>query len=292
MFTSTILVNGKALPPQDTSFGKITPYQKGQPIHFQKSDISATFNGTSPGRDELGEHVDYNFEIHSDQTNISLKVCDFYYITAIDFEIGDVEYFLQLISNNQFVVWNDIDDAIKHNHPHYNPDAQKDEQLTPKESTETRHSKIYYFQHRVLPAILFESGGKVFADLKNGKKSKVLEIAEEVVDSDFSDAIQIKPVSNEKAYTILFQKPEAPPECYFVLIINTGDDYSYYTLERSIDLFGTGVPKVLGKIEAEGRHINFGNREYDDLKSFVEDVLKMQKKANQRVDLTVKTPVD
>ncbi|MDZ8118496.1 hypothetical protein [Pontiella agarivorans] len=121
--------------------------------------------------------------------------------------------------------------------------------LTPivqgKDEAQSRHDKIYAFQHKLTPSLLFKTDGRFFADLENGSKSKLIGIAKESVDSTFAKALTIQPVKNKDAYTITFQKPAEPPECYHVLLIKSDDEYLYYTLEKGIDVFGQGNPSFL-----------------------------------------------
>ena len=145
-----------------------------------------------------------------------------------------------------------------------------------KENSKSRHDKIYYFQHKVLPAILFASDSVFFADLTNGNY-KIINFAKDIVDEDFAKAMDIQPASNIDAYTITFQEPAQVPECYYALIIKDGTGYSYYTLERGIDMFETGeIPRVLCEWTKDEIHRNYGPREYDDLESFVNDIISMR----------------
>lgn len=154
------------------------------------------------------------------------------------------------------------------------PDIFGKEEPISKEETVSRHDNVYTLQHKLIPKLLFETDGKFFADLKNGSKSKLLDIAEEQVDSTFSQALKIKPVKGKTAYSITFQNPAEPPECYHVLLIKSDNVFLYYTLEKGLDLFGQDTPSVLCQWTSDGKHLNLGTRDYDDLKSFVDDVMK------------------
>ena len=147
-----------------------------------------------------------------------------------------------------------------------------------------RHDKVYYFQHTVLPAILFASDGAFFTDLKNGDY-KIINFAKDVIDDDFSKAMDIQPVRNMDAYTITFQEPKEHPECYYALIIKDGDDYLYYTLERGVDLSGAGAPRVLCQWEQDERHIKHGVRDCEDLESFVQAVAYIQQYNQEKANV-------
>jgi hypothetical protein len=137
----------------------------------------------------------------------------------------------------------------------------------------SRHKKIYTFQHKLIPRLLHETDGRFFTDLKLGKESKLIGIAEKFVDVDFANAIKITAVLEDQAYALTFQTPTQPPECYHALIVKVENDHLYYTLEKGLDFSERGRPSVLCSWTKEGTHQNLGTRKYDDLDSFINDII-------------------
>ncbi|MDF7801927.1 hypothetical protein P4C99_20795 [Pontiellaceae bacterium B1224] len=132
--------------------------------------------------------------------------------------------------------------------------------------------KIYDFQHKRIPALLFESDGRFFAELACKSQSELVNIAEESVDSDFAKALEIRYFEGNNAYAITFQEPENLAECYHALLVKTDDGFLYYTLEKGLDLFGHRTPSMLCGWTPAGTHLNYGSQRYTDLQSFVDDV--------------------
>jgi len=137
----------------------------------------------------------------------------------------------------------------------------------------SRHDQIYYFQHRLIPTWVHQSNGKFFSDLKSGIPSQLLNAATEIVDKEFASSLILKPFPEREAYALVFQRPAEITECYFSVIQKAKEGYRYYTLEKSIDFTGEGIKSVVGSWSKDGQHENLGPRTYDDLDSFLEDVL-------------------
>ena len=137
----------------------------------------------------------------------------------------------------------------------------------------TRHQKIYYLQHRLFPEWTHKSNGAFFADLMQGNSQRLLEAAEQIVDKKFSDRIVIQTFADHKGVLIKFPPPNESPECYFIFIKQREKGYLFYTYEKSLNLFGTGEKGVVGSWTANMKHLNMGERMYDDAESFINEVL-------------------
>lgn len=132
--------------------------------------------------------------------------------------------------------------------------------------------RIYYFQHRLLPKWTFNSKGEFYQDLKKGDLSQLKSAATEIVNEQFSDSIVVKNLLENNAVLLTFPVPEDTPNCYFVLIQKTNEDYVYKTYEKTID-FGDGTIGVVGSWTEDGKHHNFGTRRYLSAERFLADVL-------------------
>ena len=72
-------------------------------------------------------------------------------------------------------------------------------------------------------------------------------------------------------YVIAFERPTQVSHCYYAAIKEDDTGYGYYTLEKGINIFGTGDISVLCMWEKDGTHVNLGGRKYDDLDSFLNE---------------------
>lgn len=133
------------------------------------------------------------------------------------------------------------------------------------------HNKKYNFQHRVLPKWTHGTNGAFYEDLRKGSSERLISAATEIVSKEFAQHLTVRRLPELQGVLITFQKPVEAPECYFVLIVKQGERYRYYTLEMGVDLFKTGVKSVIGEWVADGSHLNFGPRTYDDEASFIAD---------------------
>lgn len=137
-----------------------------------------------------------------------------------------------------------------------------------------RHDAICRFEHEILPDWTHHSSGRFFADLQSGLPADTTAYAQQVVDPQFAAALKLKAYPQQQACAFIFPRPEKPPECYFAIIRKEAEGFSYFTLEKGLDLFGLGTGAVLCKWTKDGTHQNLGTRDYDDLASFAKEVLK------------------
>ena len=138
------------------------------------------------------------------------------------------------------------------------------------------HSKIYYFQHRLLPQWTHESKGAFFDDLMHDHPDKLMKAASEIVGEEFSRKLLVRKYNDFNGVLLTFQTPNEPPECFFIYIVKAKDGFKLYTYEKTTDLFGSGDKGVVGAWSADGKHSNLGPRKYDEADSFVTELQKKQ----------------
>ena len=143
---------------------------------------------------------------------------------------------------------------------------------TTTQSAPSRHDRIYYFQHRVLPKWTHESEGEFYKSLLNGNYDILLETASKIVGEEFSNQISIKRHNDVKGVLLTFPTPVEPPECYFIFISKDDNKYRLFTYEKTADLFSTGNKGVIGEWSSEGKHKNLGPRKYEDAEHFIQDL--------------------
>lgn len=140
----------------------------------------------------------------------------------------------------------------------------------------TMKERIYFFQHRLIPQWTQQSEGAFFNDLNSGKSEKLIDAATKIVSPAFAAAISIQKYPDENGILIKFAAPVETPQCYYAYIhkSKSGDKFSLYTYEKTLDLLKEGNKGVVGLWSAEGGHSNFGARTYEDQESFVSEVQK------------------
>ena len=90
----------------------------------------------------------------------------------------------------------------------------------------------------------------------------------------FARSITVRPHRFDKddGYIIEMPTPRSAGECFFLAIVRNGDGaIDYLTLERTDD---DGV--MLCGWNAEGDHINYGDRSSRDLDSFIAEVIALR----------------
>ena len=133
-----------------------------------------------------------------------------------------------------------------------------------------KFQKIYYFQHRLLPQLIFKKSS-LYEALTANRLDKFLEFVGEVVDKEYAKEIKVEYIASKSAVLLTFSTPTKEPLCYFVFIRKIGDNFQYFTYEKTFDLMNEGYIGVVGGWEGE-THLNFGSRKYKDSKSFIEDI--------------------
>lgn len=137
----------------------------------------------------------------------------------------------------------------------------------------TRHEKVYYFEHQLIPHWIFQSKGAFFNDLLAGRTGRLITAAVDNVDEEFAKAMEVELVANQDAVLITFMEPVEPPECYRALVIRKGETFQYVTLEKTEDILQTGVKSVIGEWTAKGSHLNRGPQKYTGAHRFLISVL-------------------
>ena len=156
--------------------------------------------------------------------------------------------------------------------------AKKEQEKEPKKE-QSRHEKIYQFQHKVLPLVLFEAGGafyELLSDFSGENAAKFANAVAGAVDVEFAKATTVKKIAGHDAVLITFPKPEKAPQCYYVIISNTKGLLRYITLEMATDILGIGTKTALCEWIASGQHLNRGTKKYTDAESFIVDALKKE----------------
>jgi len=146
--------------------------------------------------------------------------------------------------------------------------SQNEEELSESE-------RIYYFQHKLISKWVFESEGWFYADLLHGHLDDLVRAAEEIISTDYANGIAVIPLEKHPAILIVFPPPEAPPNCYYALIVRDGEnEFRYFTYERTMEDTKSRIYGVVGGWDREGDHHNFGGRRYKTPEEFVADVLR------------------
>ncbi len=140
----------------------------------------------------------------------------------------------------------------------------------------TRHDKVYHFQHRLLPKWTHNSNGEFFNDLMNDQHETIINTAKKVVGEEFSKKISLRKYVASNGVLILFPTPKETNECYFIFIARVGNKFIFYTYEKALDLFGSGIKGAVCEWSADKEHRNYGFRKYVDAASFVADIQKME----------------
>lgn len=136
----------------------------------------------------------------------------------------------------------------------------------------TMGQRIYYFQHRLLPKWTHESNGMFFHDLMNGHFERLIAAAKNIVGEEFAKQIEVQKYAEAGGVLIRFPRPTVAPECFFVYIVKTESGFRFHTYEKTVDLYGSGDKGVVGEWSADGKHLNFGPRKYEDSDSFVSEL--------------------
>jgi len=155
-------------------------------------------------------------------------------------------------------------------------------ELETKESAEKapevpESQKVYYFQHRLLPELTYDSvsGDLLFADLMQGDLAKLQSIAAEIISADYATGMASKYYPEHDAALITFPTPKSLTNCFFVLIKKGDKGYHFYTYEKTLSFSEDDPVKgVVGLWSEDGTHGNLGGRTYSTANEFVSDLMK------------------
>lgn len=149
--------------------------------------------------------------------------------------------------------------------------------------------RIYLFEHRILPQLVYGSEGMLFNDLMAGNSEPLRQYAQAVVSEEFAQALRVSPKPDMNGVLVSFAPPQQTPHCYFVFIAQDGERLYYYTYEKTMDLFQKGDQGVLGGWNPSYNHENFGTFSWSDSNSFLEQIASLrQKSAKAAITSTTK----
>lgn len=131
--------------------------------------------------------------------------------------------------------------------------------------------RIYYFEHRFLPELTYNTNGEFLDDMLNGNMEPLLAAATDMVSAEYANGISVTVVTPAESVLLTFASPQNPPDCYFAYISGKGENAIYMTYEKTEDITGEGFMGVVGIWTHLGDHANMGPRQYTDAESFVKD---------------------
>lgn len=136
------------------------------------------------------------------------------------------------------------------------------------------NKKIYYFEHRLIPNFVHTTEGKFFEDLISHNGKVFRQAAAKIVGESFAAQLKVEVIEPDKAALITFAPPTRMSQCYYAIVAKTDSGYAYITLEKTMDLAGSGNVKAMYcGWTADGIHENFGPRDYDTAEAFVKEFL-------------------
>lgn len=139
----------------------------------------------------------------------------------------------------------------------------------------------YLFAHRYLPDKLSENSQGVIAWLTGEKgvehlktRWTLLPTVYNLEPNDFIEHIGInryiiKPTNRHTIVLIQFPKPEQISEAFFsAILVEPDNSYRYFTLEKTFEENGNGIPRtVLGEWN-NGNHVDLGSGSLPDIEDF------------------------
>lgn len=138
--------------------------------------------------------------------------------------------------------------------------------------TKREFKKRYYFQHKLLPRWTHRSRGKFFKAMMNNDFRVFNRAAKKILGTEYAEKIKVKLYTDLNAFLIIFPKPGKIPLCYFVYIVKQGDNYRYFTYEKTYGHFVRGAVGVVCEWTAGLTHRTLGTRKYNDADSFVKEL--------------------
>ncbi|MDN7135352.1 hypothetical protein [Pseudidiomarina terrestris] len=146
---------------------------------------------------------------------------------------------------------------------------------------DNRNERIYNFQAQQLPSLFRieteEQRKRVesfFADLQSSDFTGLRFFTRELVDRDYEKALKPTYFDEPNALLLEFESPSRVPLPYFAAILPRDGEYLFFVFERSIEGTSEQPDGMLCKWDNNGRHLNFGRREYTDPQSFLHDVIE------------------
>jgi hypothetical protein len=161
---------------------------------------------------------------------------------------------------------------------------------SPSQPEPTAHQRIYYFEHKILPAWVHKSEGAFYSDLGHGETQQLTDTATRVIGKDFANGIKIRKIDKPDGFLIAFPKPKEAPECFFAAVLKDGSEYHYVTLELGEDIVGDGAKTFLCEWASDGRHLDYGPRKFDDEAHFLSELEDRLKKDTPQAPAAILTP--
>ena len=168
--------------------------------------------------------------------------------------------------------------------------ARADGPADPSQAKAAVHDRVYYFEHKILPAWVHKSEGAFYADLVQGDTKKLTEAATEIIGKDFADGIKIRKIDKSDGVLITFPKPKEAPECFFAAVLKDGSAYHYVTLELGENLLNDGTQTFFCERASNGSHLDFGPRKFADEAHFLSELEDRQKKNTPQAPAAILTP--
>jgi len=141
--------------------------------------------------------------------------------------------------------------------------------------------RIYFFEHRLLPKLTYESDGKFLAELISGDTAVLAGAAAEIVSPLYAKGISMQVLDPPGAVLLTFSNPNRAPDCYYIFIARSGDGHLFFTYEKMMDLSGDNFIGMVGAWTPSGAHANFGPRKYTDASSFLSDITAILTQSRQ-----------
>ena len=141
------------------------------------------------------------------------------------------------------------------------------------EQKRVRHLAIHYFQHTLLPHLMYDYNRNIVENIEQGNIDALISQAHEKVDEKFSEALVLHAYPDQKTYFLEFEKPKKGGEYFFFAIKrNESGRPRFYSLEQGISFFGTGNESVLCEWRSGREFSHLGGRDYKDLSSFLKEL--------------------
>lgn len=136
-----------------------------------------------------------------------------------------------------------------------------------------RHQAVHYYQHTLLPRLLQQNYPAVLNSIEQGTIEELVSLARKKVDEPFSKALVLHRYPEKEIYILEFEQPNNVRDCFFLGIKKEANGLpGIYMLEKGISFFGTGNISVLFKRKLGGAFTKLGDRKYNDLSSFLQEI--------------------
>jgi hypothetical protein len=136
-----------------------------------------------------------------------------------------------------------------------------------------RHEAIYYYQHYLLPSLLYDDNRNLIEFLEKGNIDELVAQAQAKVDEPFAKALVLHAYPEKGIYVLEFEPPKKGGDYFFVALKKGASGrFNIYALERGISFFGVGDKGVLSEWGPAGDLSDLGGRNYNDLSSLLQEL--------------------